>query len=49
MKGLSPLPALKGYRRPREIISYAEWAYYRFVLSTAMSKACLRSAVDGQP
>lgn len=30
-----PLPPLKGYRHPREVISYAVWAYYRFALSTA--------------
>ena len=35
MKRLPPLPALKGYRHPREIISYSVWAYYRFALSTA--------------
>ncbi len=29
------LPRLKGFRFPREIISYAVWAYYRFALSTA--------------
>ena len=27
------MPRLKGYRFPREIISYAVWAYHRFVLS----------------
>lgn len=29
------MPRLKGFRFPREIISYAVWAYHRFVLSTA--------------
>lgn len=29
------LPRLKGFRFPREIISYAVWAYHRFALSTA--------------
>jgi putative transposase len=29
------LPRLKGFRFPREIISYAVWAYHRFTLSTA--------------
>lgn len=28
------LPRLKGFRFPREIISYAVWAYHRFALST---------------
>ena len=31
----SSLPRLKGYRHPREVISYAVWAYHRFALSTA--------------
>ena len=35
MKTPSDMPRLKGYRFPREIISYAVWAYYRFALSTA--------------
>ena len=35
MKIPSDMPRLKGYRFPREIISYAVWAYYRFALSTA--------------
>lgn len=35
MKIPSDMPRLKGYRLPREIISYAVWAYYRFALSTA--------------
>ena len=35
MKIPSDIPRLKGYRCPREIISYAVWAYYRFALSTA--------------
>ncbi|WP_163852198.1 IS6 family transposase [Pseudooceanicola aestuarii] len=29
------LPRLKGFRFPREIITYAVWAYHRFALSTA--------------
>ena len=29
------MPRLKGFRFPREIISYAVWAYHRFALSTA--------------
>lgn len=29
------MPRLKGFRFPREIISYAVWAYHRFGLSTA--------------
>ena len=29
------LPQLKGFRFPREIITYAVWAYHRFALSTA--------------
>jgi putative transposase len=29
------LARLKGFRFPREIVSYAVWAYYRFALSTA--------------
>ena len=31
----SSLPRLKGFRYPREMISYAVWAYYRFAMSTA--------------
>ena len=31
----SSLPRLKGFRYPREVISYAVWAYHRFALSTA--------------
>ncbi len=30
----SDLPPLKGFRHPREVISYAVWAYYRFAMST---------------
>ena len=29
------MPRLKGFRFPREIVSYAVWAYHRFALSTA--------------
>ena len=29
------MPRLKGFRRPREVIAYAVWAYHRFALSTA--------------
>ena len=29
------MPRLKGFRFPREVISYAVWAYHRFALSTA--------------
>ena len=35
MKIPTSLPRLKGFRFPREIISYAVWAYHRFALSTA--------------
>lgn len=35
MKIPPDMPSLKGYRFPREIISYAVWAYYRFALCTA--------------
>ncbi len=35
MKTTSTQPRLKGFRFPREIISYAVWAYHRFALSTA--------------
>ncbi len=31
----SEMPRLKGFRFPREIVSYAVWAYHRFALSTA--------------
>ena len=29
------MPRLKGFRFPREVVSYAVWAYHRFALSTA--------------
>ena len=29
------MPRLKGFRLPREVISYAVWAYHRFALNTA--------------
>ena len=29
------MPRLKGFRYPREVISYAVWAFHRFALSTA--------------
>ncbi|KII15402.1 IS6 family transposase [Phaeobacter sp. S60] len=35
MKMPTELPRLKGFRFPREIISFAVWAYHRFALSTA--------------
>lgn len=35
MKVPASLPRLKGFRFPREIASYAVWAYHRFALSTA--------------
>lgn len=35
MKKPTGMPRLKGFRFPREIISYAVWAYHRFALSTA--------------
>ena len=35
MKIPAPMPRLKGYRFPREVIAYAVWAYYRFPTSTA--------------
>ena len=35
MKVPSTMPRLKGFRHPREIISYAVWAYHRFAISTA--------------
>lgn len=34
MKISASMPRLKGFRFPREIISYAVWAYHRFALST---------------
>ncbi len=37
-----PINAFKGYRFPREIISYAVWLYFRFSLS--LSKARYRHA-----
>lgn len=35
MKMPTGMPRLKGFRFPREIISFAVWAYHRFALSTA--------------
>jgi putative transposase len=35
MKLPSSFPPLKGFRFPREIVTYAVWAYHRFALSTA--------------
>ena len=35
MKTPTEMPRLKGFRHPREVISYAVWAYHRFALSTA--------------
>jgi putative transposase len=35
MKTTPIQPCLKGFRFPREIISFAVWAYHRFALSTA--------------
>lgn len=35
MRKSAPLRPLKGYLHPREILSYAVWAYYRFAMSTA--------------
>jgi putative transposase len=35
MNILIDMPRLKGFRYPREIITYAVWAYHRFALSTA--------------
>ena len=29
------MPRLKGFRLPREVMSYAVWAYHRLALSTA--------------
>ncbi len=34
MKISPQLPRLKGFRFPREIITYAVWGYHRFALST---------------
>ncbi len=34
MKIFASMPRLKGFRFPREIVSYAVWAYHRFALST---------------
>lgn len=35
MKNVNTMPRLKGFRFPRQIISYAVWAYHRFAMSTA--------------
>ena len=35
MKIPPDMPRLKGFRFPREIITYAVWVYHRFALSTA--------------
>ena len=35
MKTPASMPHLKGFRFPREIVSYAVWSYHRFALSTA--------------
>ena len=35
MKIPTPIPRLKGFRFPREVIAYAVWAYHRFALSAA--------------
>ena len=35
MTSVSNFPRLKGFRYPREIISYAVWAYHRFAMSAA--------------
>ena len=35
MKTPALMPRLKGFRFPREIVSYAVWVYHRFALSTA--------------
>lgn len=35
MKTPPTMPRLKGFRFPREVISFAVWAYHRFSLSTA--------------
>ena len=41
MKIPTKMPRLKGFRYPREVISYAVWAYHRFALSTADVAALL--------
>jgi putative transposase len=33
MISMPSVPTLKGFRFPREVISYAVWAYYRFAMS----------------
>lgn len=33
MKTKAELPALKGYRFPRLVVSYAVWVYFRFNMS----------------
>jgi putative transposase len=33
MISMSSVPTLKGFRFPREVISFAVWAYYRFAMS----------------
>lgn len=35
MTSISDLPRLKGFRFPRDVISYAVWAYHRFAMSAA--------------
>jgi len=35
MENLKTISRLKGFRFPRQIISYAVWAYHRFAMSTA--------------
>lgn len=35
MNKFTNMPALKGFRFPRSIISYAVWACHRFKMSTA--------------
>jgi len=35
MKTPASMPRLEGFRFPREIVSYAVWAYHRFALGTA--------------
>jgi len=35
MKTPSSMPRLKGFRFPREIVSYAVWTYHRLALSAA--------------
>jgi len=42
MKIPKTMPRLKGFRFPREIISYAVWAYHRFALSTADVEDCIK-------